>query len=217
MDPILIIRACERLVVAASAPLLLYIGYKLFLAGASGEMSITARTEKWRGRIVNLAPGGLCFLLGAGLAVALLSSKVPIAIGSPGGDETNPAEKSYVWWLPGAGEMKSQIPLSVNLKYALAKRFLCAPDSEGVTAAALDTCDKELKASLVRLPSTVGLYEQILGWAVDRRRLALCAGEFHPNPYVDRAADLHLSAAGDVDSVGRAEPVVTYSWRDGVS
>ncbi len=73
-----ILREFERLIVSGCAPLLMVLGYKLFVKGITKEFSISANYDKWRGKAANLAPGSFCFLLGTVLGGYILFSKVTV-------------------------------------------------------------------------------------------------------------------------------------------
>jgi hypothetical protein len=72
-------REIERLIVVAAVPILLWIGYQLFLRGATGQMTLSADSKTVKGKATNLAPGSLCFLLAASLGGYILFSKVSVS------------------------------------------------------------------------------------------------------------------------------------------
>ncbi|MBS4068023.1 MAG: hypothetical protein KGZ62_05445 [Sulfurimonas sp.] len=76
MDIQIIFRGIERIIVTMTAPLLIYFGYKLFLKGITGEMEIAAEKDTLKGKLTNVAPGSLCFILGVSLGAYVMFSKV---------------------------------------------------------------------------------------------------------------------------------------------
>lgn len=73
MNDLLLFRGIERIFIASTIPLLLWIGYRLFVLGATGQMTLTAKTDKVQGKITNLSPGCFCFLIAVCLAAYSLS------------------------------------------------------------------------------------------------------------------------------------------------
>jgi hypothetical protein len=72
MDPIQY-RGAELLIMASTVPLLVYVGYKLFVLGVTGKMQITAGFAKqWTARLTSVAPGTICFLFATVLAVFIV-------------------------------------------------------------------------------------------------------------------------------------------------
>jgi hypothetical protein len=78
MDQIFEYRAIERLMVVAMGPLLLWIGYKLFVLGATGRMTLSARHTSLTGKITNLSPGVFCFLAATVISVVALNDKAEV-------------------------------------------------------------------------------------------------------------------------------------------
>lgn len=78
METEIIFRGIERVIVTLTVPLLIYIGYLLFLKGIKGEMEIAAERHTLKGKFTNVAPGSLCFLLGVTLGAYIMFSKVEI-------------------------------------------------------------------------------------------------------------------------------------------
>jgi hypothetical protein len=68
--------AVERLVIALCVPLLIYIGYRLFVLGATGKMNLGEEPGGKKVNITNLAPGSLCFVLGLALGIWVMSNGV---------------------------------------------------------------------------------------------------------------------------------------------
>jgi hypothetical protein len=96
MDPVAV-RGIERLIVVANTPILLLIGYRLFVLGVTGQMKLTTKVDKWSATFVNLTPGGFCFLLSVALAGYILFNKVPVAIpGPPANSESRPLTEPAV-------------------------------------------------------------------------------------------------------------------------
>jgi len=57
-------RVGERLILVGCAPLLVYVGYKLFALGIAGQMNLTGELkDDLKVRLTNLSPGSFCFLL----------------------------------------------------------------------------------------------------------------------------------------------------------
>src|SRR5438445_1213833 len=96
-------RGFERLIVTFCVPLLLYIGYRLFVLGVTGEMKLTAKMRDWSGSAAAVAPGSLCFMLGVALGSYVMFSKVTVTTPGPDGQTTS--------FLGGAGEQAAN-PLS---------------------------------------------------------------------------------------------------------
>lgn len=81
METLEIARAVERLIIDACAPLLLYIGYRLFLVGATGQIQLSADVKnRLRAKLTNLSPGALCFVLA--VAIGVTSFKRPLHFSS---------------------------------------------------------------------------------------------------------------------------------------
>ncbi|MFT5700910.1 MAG: hypothetical protein ACI8ZB_003795 [Desulforhopalus sp.] len=74
----LFLRGIERLVVSGCVPMLIYIGYRLFVLGASGEMQIIANKDDIKAKITNVTPGALCFILGMSLGAYVMYSNIEI-------------------------------------------------------------------------------------------------------------------------------------------
>lgn len=143
------LRGFERLVVTCCVPLLITIGYMLFLRGATGQIQLSANGSKWRGKATNLAPGALCFLLGAGLGTYVMFSKV----GIPSGPTSSTGTNGTVFFVGGEGTAIPQP--SVQIRRVLSDYAICfrsATDDAG-----RDACDKKLGASLKRIPTAQDL------------------------------------------------------------
>jgi hypothetical protein len=111
-------RGFERLIVTFCVPLLIYIGYRLFMTGVTGEMKITAKMERWSGSITAVAPGSLCFLLGVALGAYIMFTKVT---SNPPDSPTGAGSLSFL----GGGDQATTYPLSVRLKMALGELLIC--------------------------------------------------------------------------------------------
>jgi hypothetical protein len=73
------VREAERLIVAACAPLLLWIGYRLFQQGVTGNISVTlSHAQEFRANVANLAPGAFCFFIAIVLGTYVLGAKVDV-------------------------------------------------------------------------------------------------------------------------------------------
>jgi hypothetical protein len=75
MDQIFQYRGIERLIVIANDPILLWIGYNLFVLGATGRMTLSAKSHTVSGKITNLSPGVFCFLAAAAISVVALNDR----------------------------------------------------------------------------------------------------------------------------------------------
>lgn len=152
---ILGLRFAERLLALTSIPLLLWIGYKLFVLGVTGQMTITGTYKKaWSVKLTQVAPGTFCFILGVVLALYTLHANVlhygmdqtiQSALAGhanlPGPDTARPNQVT-----PAAGTSKggveniaqgktqlvvdylngpNQWPLSFRIRYALSQRDIC--------------------------------------------------------------------------------------------
>ena len=78
MEQIIYYRAVERSIVVAMAPVLLWIGYKLFVLGATGRMTISAKGATITGKLTNVSPGIFCFLAAAALGAFALNDRAEI-------------------------------------------------------------------------------------------------------------------------------------------
>ena len=71
-------RPIERVILALCVPLLLHIGYRLFVMGAKGEMELSTKANGVWTKFTNVSPGALCFLLGAILGIVIMQSSVNV-------------------------------------------------------------------------------------------------------------------------------------------
>jgi hypothetical protein len=62
-----VFRGIERLVIVLTCPMLLFIGYRLFVLGVTGEMKLSAGMDKLSAKLTTVAPGGVCFVLAVAL------------------------------------------------------------------------------------------------------------------------------------------------------
>lgn len=111
MEIELILRGIERLIVSGSVPMLIYLGYRLFVLGASGEMQIIANKDDFKAKITNIAPGTFCFLLGVILGAYVMFSEIKIY------DKDGEPKMSYYG---GAGDSQNQLSWVIAQQYALA-------------------------------------------------------------------------------------------------
>jgi Mn2+/Fe2+ NRAMP family transporter len=74
-EPI-VFRLIERLIVTLCVPLLILIGYKLFVKGVSGEMALSTKGDGYSAKLTNMSPGALCFILGISLGAYVMLSDV---------------------------------------------------------------------------------------------------------------------------------------------
>lgn len=120
IDPVLF-RGIERLVVALNIPLLLWIGYRLFILGVTGEMEIVAGGDSWRGRLTRVTPGAFCFLLAILLSTYALFSKIEFEA-TPQGQRI----KSYLDARFVQATNSEERPLSEHLRNAFYEMAVCA-------------------------------------------------------------------------------------------
>lgn len=78
MDQVFQYRGIERLIVIAMDPLLVWIGYKLFVLGATGRMTLSAKSHTVTGKITNLSPGVFCFLAATAISVVALNDRAEV-------------------------------------------------------------------------------------------------------------------------------------------
>jgi hypothetical protein len=63
----------ERLLVLIAVPLLLWIGYQLFVLGVTGKMTVAGSLKNgWGVKATQVAPGSFCFILGVALGIYIL-------------------------------------------------------------------------------------------------------------------------------------------------
>lgn len=98
MDQVFQYRGIERLIVIAMDPFLLWIGYRLFVLGATGRMTLSAKSQTVTGKITNLSPGVFCFLAAAVISVVALNDRAETEIRktttTESGQATAPARES---------------------------------------------------------------------------------------------------------------------------
>jgi len=104
------VRAVEHFVVVACTPLLLFIGYRLFVLGVTGQMELMAQAQGWKGKITNASPGIICFILSTALGALVLHKDVPI-VASDG--------RVVGGFLAGSSS------LSADIRRALSELLLC--------------------------------------------------------------------------------------------
>ena len=66
----------ERLMITACVPLLIFIGYRLFVMGARGEIDFRSKRDAETFAFRNLSPGAVCLLAALMLAVWVMNSHV---------------------------------------------------------------------------------------------------------------------------------------------
>lgn len=143
MDPLLA-RELERLVVTSAVPLLLWIGYQLFVKGATGQMSLVADAKAIKGKAANVAPGALCFILAVSLGAYIMFSRVELQNGTG----------RTVSMLGGPGAER----LSTTLRRVLsdeAMTVMAGDDAEQ----ARQNAGKVLSQKLLRIPSLKNVQE----------------------------------------------------------
>ncbi|HEV2418028.1 MAG TPA: hypothetical protein VGX94_09495 [Terriglobia bacterium] len=163
------LRFAERLLASTSIPLLLWIGYKLFVLGVTGQMTITGTYKKaWSVKLTQVAPGTFCFLLGVILAMYTLHANVvhygkdqtiqsaqstipqrPAPTGAK--SESAPLSPDASQYVPQqTAQTKTQLivdylngpgqwPLSLRLRYALSEMEICKLSLPPMAAAADST------------------------------------------------------------------------------
>jgi hypothetical protein len=159
-------RSIERLIVVATCPLLIFIGYRLFVLGVTGEMKIAANLDRFSGKLSTVAPGGVCFVLGVALGAYVLAraythektTVLPVK-----GDSVSVREKTSF-----LGGSVSGLPLSVALRAALGDRYLC---EQTYSATDPQRCVTEYERFFSDVPS-----------ASDLARIALIETELRTNP-----------------------------------
>lgn len=128
VDPVLF-RGLERLLIAANVPVLLFIGYKLFLRGVTGNMGIRGEGAAWTVSASRVTPGALCFLLATGLGIYIMFSA--LRIGEENDQKQNDPPPQSLEQTPGSGTIRpalsflqptSESPASLTLS----DRFLHA-------------------------------------------------------------------------------------------
>ena len=178
-NTLLIARGIERIFIASTIPLLLWIGYRLFVLGATGQMTLTAKTEKIQGKIANLSPGCFCFLIAVSLAAYSLSkgadyesksasstgetiSTTPVGNPPERGTPTNPAKSAEP--KPSQTSQAQTHITEMHWSYAGGTPNQL-PTSVAIrvalsdfaicrsTTAGADACEKKLKTILKRIPT----------------------------------------------------------------
>ena len=163
-------RSIERLIVVATCPLLIFIGYRLFVLGVTGEMKLAANLDRFSGKLSTVAPGGVCFVLGVALGAYVLARAYTheTVIQPLKGDSVLIREKTSF-----LGGSVSGLPLSVALRAALGDRYLC---EQAYSATDPQRCVTEYEKFFSDVPS-----------ASDLARIALIETELRTNP-TDAAA-----------------------------
>jgi hypothetical protein len=147
MDFLTLSRGFERLIVVTAAPLLIYIGYRLFVIGVTGQMQVTASMAKAAATFTNVAPGTFCFMLGVGLAIYVLASPLKITE-SPADKEGRPGGREISYY--GGGQSGRQ--LSLLLRHGLSELVLCER-SGSRSEVELDRCSKEFLSKFKLAPT----------------------------------------------------------------
>jgi hypothetical protein len=72
-------RVIERLLLVACAPLLLFIGYRLFILGVNDQIQVGANLkDSFRVKLANLSPGSFCFVLAIVIGAVAFSRPLKI-------------------------------------------------------------------------------------------------------------------------------------------
>jgi hypothetical protein len=72
-------RVIERLLLVACAPLLLFIGYRLFILGVNDRIQVGAHLkDSFRVKLANLSPGSFCFVLAIVIGAVAFSRPLKI-------------------------------------------------------------------------------------------------------------------------------------------
>ncbi len=79
-------RGIERMLLVLNVPLLLVIGYKLFLHGFLNTMTIEGSKESTRVKMTRVAPGTCCFVLAVILGIVLANARL-----KPADNSTSPS------------------------------------------------------------------------------------------------------------------------------
>lgn len=140
-------RAAEKLIIALCVPLLLWIGYKLFVLGAKGEMQLSAKTNSVSGKLTNLSPGVFCFLAAAALGfwVHWHTFVIEPASGAAAGNHSTGQLRVSAM---GGGAALELAPPSVLVRRALSQRYLC----QEVPSGERDNCVRHAAVTLKRPP-----------------------------------------------------------------
>lgn len=149
---VLATRAAERLLVTLCAPLLLFIGYKLFALGATGKMAISAKTTTGSVKLSNLAPGALCFVLGSVLATYVMFKEAVVSE-TVGKDGTKKIDTKF---LDGTGTNGDGVSVSISdvrTLYRVTCELLKTP---GLSEDIRKTSKDVYKAMYERAPSDIG-------------------------------------------------------------
>lgn len=105
MEIVTLTRAVERVLVAGTVPLLLFIGYRLFVLGATGKMTLSGRSDRWSGRLSNLSPGVFCFVLSVIASFFILRSTVPLGVAQAPPHSTMPTPVLGSWLSGSSGSL----------------------------------------------------------------------------------------------------------------
>jgi hypothetical protein len=141
-------RALEKLIVALCIPLLLWIGYKLFVLGAKGEIQLSAKTSSVSGKLTNLSPGVFCFLAATGLAawVHWHTFVIEPIVGDAAGDHNSASRRVVA--MGGSGAL-GLAPPSVLVRRVLSQWYLC----QELPSDNRDNCMKRVTPTLKRQPT----------------------------------------------------------------
>lgn len=162
MDIAIYSRAMIFLILSTCVPLLMYIGFKLFVMGAKGEISITHKSGGDESKLTNLSPGAFCFLLSIVLSAYLTNATlkinpIPNAAKRPDSSSHNDSQSETVpegiEWFVGKRAVISEVLLE---EYALLGMCLhsYAQRPPGFTSDS-ESCFDDIKM-LVKRPVSVG-------------------------------------------------------------
>ena len=150
MDTTIILRHLERLIVTTCAPLLIYIGYRLFRLGYLKPMNASGRSGGQVSlRLSNLTPGALCFILGVALGAYVMFAKVDVSPGAFGNSsgEKQASSEGRRWSGMGGIGAASDRP-SVLVRHVLsdfALSVLSTP-AQAPSKSAIEELTKKLRA-----------------------------------------------------------------------
>jgi len=153
MNELILLRGIERLLIVSSVPLLVWIGYKLFVLGATGQMTLSAKSTSIQGKITNLSPGCFCFLAAAALAAYAIHAPFHYtdstnSVGNQSrGTPTSSGQTQTVDYVGGAPA--NHLRPSVIIRTALSDLLIC---QQGKADAS--TCYAQMNKTLRRIPNT---------------------------------------------------------------
>ena len=152
------------LILSSCVPLLMYIGFKLFVMGAKGEISITHKSGGDESKLTNLSPGAFCFLLSIVLSAYLTSSTLkinPIANDEKKSESTSLSQKDSladtssgsIEWFMGKRAVISEVLLEEYARLGMCLHSYAQRPPEFTSDS--ESCFDDIKM-LVKRPVSVG-------------------------------------------------------------